>query len=74
MMELYQIWFLLASCIFGTTASVQKNMPHNFSFASTFLSLGVYKIEDYLVEADEEGNAAEVLIIIWPDICGYKVD
>ena len=38
-------------------------MPHNFSFASTFLSLGVYKIEDYLVEADEEGNAAVVLIL-----------
>ena len=47
-----------------TTSSVQNNLPHKFSFASYFMAVVVYKIEDYVVKEYEEGNAAVVLIFI----------
>ena len=45
-------------------ASVQNDQSHNFYFYSYFSGVGVYKIEDCVVEGGEEGNAAVVLIFI----------
>ena len=43
-------------------------MPHNFFWGGV---LDYIKVEDYLVEEDEEDNAAAVLIFGCPDICEY---
>ena len=41
------------------TTFAQQNLPHNLSFAPDFADVGLYNIEQYVVE---EGNVAVVLI------------
>ena len=46
----------------------QHNLTHKFSFASDLAAIGVYKIEDYVVEYYQHGYTTVVLIFICPDI------
>ena len=48
---------------------VQQNLTHKISFTLDFAAVVVHKIEDYVIEGGEKGNAAVVLIFICPNIC-----
>ena len=56
---------------YGISMATRQKLPHKFSFVSDFAAVGIYKIEGYLVEEDEEECAGVVLIFICPNIRAY---